>query len=460
MNSRGVATGWHHGRVTSRPASPRLLRPVPLPLWLQGVVEALVTALLGLLAVMVPTLAVWATGGFLRPTIDGALQVSGTLWLGLHAVPVTVATVMPTAEEHTIAGTVWMVPWGLTLLPLALSWRAGRRLARASYRDQAWQAFVGAVAAYGLAGLTVAFLPGDPGLEVDPWAGALLPALLFGVAALAGARREAGTWAHLIGLDLTERIARRSQYERWAGTYAWSVVRAAVVALLVLAGLNAVLVAVRLAVEWAAVVSVGQALDSGALGGLLLALLQIGWLPTFTAWSVAWTAGPGFSVGTDSLYSVFGATSATGPALPVLGALPASSSPWHLLFLAVPIAAGVAAGVWLLREGENHLDDWLDARHRSRAVSLALSTLALAVATGLLTGLLLLAPLALTSGTLGVGTLTDIGSNVWAVCAAVAGWVGLGCAGGYLAALAAAGRGGASVRGAAAARPSAPPPAG
>ena len=58
----------------------------------------------------------------------------------------------------------------------------------------------------------------------------------------------------------------------------------------------------------------------------------------------------------------------------------------------------------------------------------------------LLAGLLLLVPLALTSGTLGVGTLTDIGANVWAVCAAVAGWVALGCAAGYLVALALAGR--------------------
>ena len=221
-------------------------------------------------------------------------------------------------------------------------------------------------------------------------------------------------------------------------------VRAAVVALLVLAGLNALLVAVRLAVEWPAVVTLAQAIDAGPLGGLLLALLQIGWLPTLAAWSVAWTAGPGFSVGADSLYSVFGATPAAVPALPALGALPAAWAPWHPLFLAVPIGAGVAAGVWLLREGENHLDDWLDARSGHRAVSLTLSTLALSVLTGVLTGLLLLVPLALTSGTLGVGTLTDIGSNVWAVCAAVAGWTALGCAVGYLLALAVAGRQGRS----------------
>ncbi|MEO4038498.1 DUF6350 family protein [Micrococcaceae bacterium Sec6.3] len=142
---------------------PPLLRPLPLPLWLQGVVEALVTALISLLIVLIPTLLVWVTGGFHRPRIDDVLQVGGTLWLVQHAVPVTVTTTLPSAAEPSLVGTAWLVPWGLTLVPLALSWRAGRRLARASYRDQAWQAFAGAVAAYALVGLTVALLPAAPG---------------------------------------------------------------------------------------------------------------------------------------------------------------------------------------------------------------------------------------------------------------------------------------------------------
>lgn len=416
--------------------TPHLLRPLPLPLWLQGVVEALVTAFLSLLVVLVPTLLVWVTGGFHRPRIDDVLQVGGTLWLAQHAVPVTVTTLLPTAGEQDLVGTVWLVPWGLTLIPLVLSWRAGRRLARASYRDQAWQAFLGAVAAYGFVGLTASLLPGTGELRTSPWAGTLLPALLFGLAALAGARREAGTWAHLIGVDLTERIARRSQYERWAGTYAWSVVRAATVALLALAGLNAALVAVRLALEWTAVVHLFQVVGAGTVGGLMLTLLHVGYLPTFTAWSVAWTAGPGFSVGEDSLYSAFGATTAAAPALPALAALPAPWQPWHPVFVLVPVLAGAVAGWWLLREGENHLDDWLATRHPNRAVSLALSTLALSVLLGLVAAVLAIVPLALTSGTLGVGTLTDIGSNVWAVSAALGGWLALGCALGYLAALA------------------------
>ncbi|MDO4239829.1 DUF6350 family protein [Micrococcus sp.] len=417
------------------PRVPSLLRPVPLPLWLQGVVEALVTALTSLAAVLVPTLLVWITGGFSGSHIEDVVQTGGALWLGLHAVPVTVTTPLPAADAQALTSTVWLVPWGLTLLPLWLSWRAGRRLARASYRDQAWQALAGAVAAYGAVALTCALLPGAGRLSVDPWPGVLLPCLLFTAAAVAGARREAGTWAHLIGLDLTERIARRSQYERWAGTYAWALARAAGVALAGLVALNALLVALALAVHWASAVRVQQMVDAGPVGGLMLALLQIGWLPTLTAWAVAWTAGPGFRVGSESLYSVFGAHPAPVPALPVLEALPATWQPWFPVFVLVPVAAGALAGWWLLREGENHLDDWLAARLDARWASLTLSTLVQSVLLGLLTALFLLVPLSLTQGTLGVGTLTRIGSSVAPVCLAVAGWTALGCAAGYLVAL-------------------------
>ncbi|MDO5634899.1 MAG: DUF6350 family protein, partial [Micrococcus sp.] len=413
----------------------RLLKPLPLPLWAQGAIEALLTAAFGLLVVMIPTLAVWITGGFQHDQIDDVVQTGGVLWLAMHGTPVTVTTGMPAPDGTPVAGTMWMVPWLLTAIPVFFSWRAGRRLARASYRDQAWQALAGGMVSYALVGLTAALLPGRSGTEVG-WGWAIvLPPLLFGLAAVAGARREAGTWAHLVGVDVTERIARRSQYERWAGSYAWAVLRACTVALAMLVLLHSLLVAGRLAAQWAEIVQMYQMVGAGPVGGFMLTMLQLGYLPAMIAWSMAWTAGPGFSIGTQSGYSVFGADVAPVPALPVLAGLPAPSETWHLVFLALPILAGAVAGAWLLREGENHLDDWVMTKISQRWLSLTTSSLVLAALLGLLTGLLLLVPLALTSGTMGVGTYTVIGSNVWLVALAMAGWVALGGLIGYLCAL-------------------------
>ncbi len=34
-----------------------------------------------------------------------------------------------------------------------------------------------------------------------------------------GARREAGSWSRLIGVDAVDWISRTSQHSRWAGSY-------------------------------------------------------------------------------------------------------------------------------------------------------------------------------------------------------------------------------------------------
>ncbi|XNZ00461.1 DUF6350 family protein [Micrococcus luteus] len=413
----------------------RLLRPLPLPLWVQGVIEALIAALLSLVIVVVPTLFVWVTGGFHMERIDDVLQTAGVLWLVLHAAPVTVTSGMPIVDGEVTAGLVWMVPWGLSLLPMWLSWRAGRKLARASYRDQAWQALAGGMGAYGLVGLTLALLPGSGGETVHPVVGTIFPALFFAVCAVAGARREAGTWAHLVGVDVTERIAKRSQYERWAGSYAWSVLRACLVAVLSLVAIHGLLVAVTLGVRWADAVHMYQLVDAGPVGGTMLTLLEIGYLPAMIGWAVAWSAGPGFSIGSESLYSAFGTTTAPLPALPTFAALPAPWEPWHPVFVLLPVLAGAVAGCWLLREGENHLDDWMVRRVKTRWVSLLASTAVLALLLGVLSGLMTMVPLALTSGSMGVGTYTVIGSNVWLVGPAVAGWIAIGGFVGYLLAM-------------------------
>lgn len=417
------------------PRASRLLRPLPLPLWVQGVIEALIAALFSLVLVVVPTLLVWVTGGFHMERIDDVLQTAGVLWLVLHAAPVSVTSGMPVVDGDVSAGLAWMVPWGLSLLPMVLSWRSGRKLARASYRDQAWQALAGGMGAYGLVGLTLALLPGSTGDTVNPAVGAIFPALFFAVCAVAGARREAGTWAHLVGVDVTERIAQRSQYERWAGSYAWSVLRACLVAVLSLVAVHALLVAVTLAVRWADAVHMYQLVDAGPVGGTMLTLLEIGYLPAMVGWAVAWSAGPGFSIGSESLYSAFGTTTAPVPALPVFAALPAPWEPWHPVFVLLPVLAGAVAGWWLLREGENHLDDWMVRRVKTRWMSLLASTGVLALLLGIISGAMAMVLLALTSGTMGVGTYTVIGSNVWLVGPALAGWIALGGFVGYLVAM-------------------------
>ena len=57
--------------------------------------------------------------------------MSAHLWLLIHGVPLDLS-----AAFGASAGTMTLVPLGLSILPLLLCYRSGRRLARASYEGE------------------------------------------------------------------------------------------------------------------------------------------------------------------------------------------------------------------------------------------------------------------------------------------------------------------------------------
>ena len=59
---------------------------MPMPLWLQGVVELIVTALCSAVAVFAAMSAVWATKGFGDMEFSSVAAMSAHLWLLIHGV--------------------------------------------------------------------------------------------------------------------------------------------------------------------------------------------------------------------------------------------------------------------------------------------------------------------------------------------------------------------------------------
>jgi hypothetical protein len=415
------------------PRTPRALKPLPLPLWVQGVIETLIAAVVSAILVVVPLVGIWSMAGFAATQVDFIARLAGQAWLALHGVPLHLTLESPTSSADTLTGTFWFLPWGLVLIPLALGWRAGRRLARASYRDQIWQPLAGGAGAYALFCLGTALLVPSESVAINPFLGTLIPTALMVVALLAGARKEAGSWERLIGVDAAERIATWSQASRWAGSYAWSLVRAGFVGLMASFGLASVLLAVQVALSWADIAQVYQQVDAGIWGGATLTAVQLGIMPNLAMWTLAWTTGAGFSLGEGSAISPLLTAVGPQPAIPVLTAVPVGLDPaWSWLFLLLPVVGGFMAGWWLLREGENHFDEWLAVRIESRWASLTVSTLVLGLLVALATALLSLLPFAVSGGSLGVGRLTGLGPNPWAASGALGVLVGLGAMIGYL----------------------------
>jgi hypothetical protein len=80
----------------------------------------------------------------------------------------------------------------------------------------------------------------------------------------------------------------------------------------------------------------------------VITLAQLAYLPTLAIWGMAFVAGPGFAVGTDTAVSPAGTQLGPVPGIPALGALPESTTPWLLLLALLPVALGALAG-WIAR---------------------------------------------------------------------------------------------------------------
>ena len=395
-------------KLFKRPKKPGVL---PMPLWLQGMFELGQAAVLSALVVILPLTGVWAANGFSDRDYASLARLSGQAWLLLHGVPLSLTFPAGTVGLEESGGLLSLIPLGLTLIPFFLCWRAGRRLARACYTDQLWQALLGALGTYALLGTAAAYFSANEDVSISLVAGGLIPLIPAGLGVIIGARMEAGSWVRLIGVDLTDWIARTSQHSRWAGSYLWAAIRAGVVGITAAIGLAAVLLVVALALSWAEIATVYQKLDAGIIGGIVVTVAQLGLLPNLVVWTLAWASGAGFSIGTGSIISPLETTVGPLPAVPILAALPSGQSEYAYAALLIPVAAGVLAGWWFLREGENHFDEWISIKINARWFTASVSTVCLGAVIGLVSGLVAAAAALIARGSLGIGRFVEIGPD-------------------------------------------------
>lgn len=410
----------------------RLRNGWPMPLALQGVFEILQSVVFCLALIMLPLVAVYFSGGFLEDSFNIILQFAGFAWLLIHGVPVELLNLGPEADPASVSGWVTLIPLGLSLLPFLFCLRAGRRIARASYTDQLWQGLLGAFIAYGGIGAAVGSLSNNSYGRVNVLAATFIPLVIAALGLIIGARREAGSWARLFGVDMAAYIQRISPHRRWAGSYVWHVIVAGFLGYVAAVGISGLLLTINLGLHWTEVANVYQELRPGPIGSAALTLVQLSLIPNAVFWVLSWISGGGFTLGTGSTLSTLETTVGPLPSIPMLASLPTGEMSHQWLFLLLPVAAGIMAGWYFLRGGENHLEDWFARRIPFNMLSLGLSTACLALFTGIVTAALSLIGSWLASGSLAIGRLVDLGPNPWLTAGALVLQVGVGTAIGYL----------------------------
>ena len=400
---------------------------MPMPLWLQGVVELIVTALFSALAVFAAMSAVWATKGFGDMEFSSVAAMSAHLWLLIHGVPLDLS-----AAFGASAGTMTLVPLGLSILPLLLCYRSGRRLARASYEGEFLIPVLSGSVTYALISSAMYGWASPHPQPLQALNAALVPLGIVVAGLMWGGYREARSLSRMVGVDTAEQISQMSQYSRWAGSYAWAVVRAAVVAFVALVGLGAVLLGIGILAGWSQIVATYQELHAGAVGDTAVTLLQLGFLPNLVIYAIAWSTGAGFSFGAGTSVGLTSSDAGTLPMLPILGAVPESMGTFGLVGLLVPLGAGAIAGWWFLREGEDHLDEWVALKVPFRPLSALISAVVLGVMTGIMTSFGALWLGWISYGSLGIGRFTEVGAEPLTFAAHTALTVGAGVTFGML----------------------------
>ena len=107
---------------------------------------------------------------------------------------------------------------------------------------------------------------------------------------------------------------------------------------------------ISLLINFATVKNLTQVLEPGILGGLLLLILNVLYLPNAAVATIGYFAGPGFAIGNDTIISPLSYQVPEIPALPILGALPTGRFPFALIAVLIFVIAGVALTSWTLNQ--------------------------------------------------------------------------------------------------------------
>jgi hypothetical protein len=307
------------------PARPARRGPTPSAIALAVTRASLRAFAIGLALTEALTVLAWATDTRSGAGSGDALRSGALVWLVAHGARIAVR-----------GGAFALPPLALTTGLLWLSVRAGANVVRELQpRPVTTAAWLGAAVAvpYAVAATLLTGIARSNAAKPGPWRVLLVTLVLVGVAGAVGGVRARG------GPTLPGRASL--------------VGYGAAGALLTLAAGGATGMAVVLVAHFGRVSDLAGALKPGLLGGLVLLLLCLAYVPNAIVWCVAFAAGTGFAVGAGTSVAPTGISLGPLPVFPLLGVLPGAGDPpmaaW--LLFAVPVAAGVVAGLLVGREG-------------------------------------------------------------------------------------------------------------
>lgn len=358
--------------------------------------EAVLVIAIGVGLALAPLTVMWGLHyGF---SLDWLVfwRASVDIWLLGHGVdlrlaldPVTAASLGTPGAEQPV--TITIAALGFALVTVLFGLRAGRRIAESPHRHTGE---LTALATFAALCFLLTLSADYPLAQPSLWQGVLLPTAVFAAGMLVGSTRE-----RLRRPRPDTGSSLRDWIEDWvpaARSMAATALRGGAAAAAFVLLVSAIAVAALVVLSYAEIITLYERLHADVVGGAVLTLGELAFLPNLVIWAAAWLIGPGFAVGTGSAVSPLATTLGPVPAIPLLGAIPAGETSFGFAGLAVPVIAGFVAGAVT---GRGVRDE--------PAVTRAVTALGIGVVGGALLG----AFAAASAGSAGPGRLSDVGPD-------------------------------------------------
>ncbi len=269
--------------------------------------------------VLLPTsfiaLLAWATAGSATGNTGDPLRAALWIWLGAHQVPFDL--LLPPAN---LAGHLSYLPMGAIVFPI-LAIRAGliRTLDRLDHDTSLMPLARGLFALqYSAAVMLLSYFSSTTTIKPLWYMAPVFTLPLVLVTAATVGRRLTFGQAALYG--------------------------SRVIALLL--GISSIILGVSIFTHLHMVKTLTTVLEPGILGGLLLLLLNILYIPNAVVATLGYFSGAGFAVGTGTIVAPWSFHLNSIPAFPLLGALPTGESLVSLIGIAAVIFTGALLASW------------------------------------------------------------------------------------------------------------------
>ncbi len=140
-----------------------------------------------------------------------------------------------------------------------------------------------------------------------------------------------------------------------------------------------------------------NSLEMSGVGGFVLLLIQLAWLPNLVIWASSWVIGAGFSIGVETIISPTKLSVGLMPGFPILGAVPTQVNPGNMsLWMISGAIAGMVVALAVLKDRPT--------------IKLDESSLVGGLS-GVVSGLIFTAIVAVSGGDMGVNRMVNLGGK-------------------------------------------------